>query len=334
MNPTGVVRVSFVVPVRDDARRLERCVASIARNDYPRELVQIIIVDNGSRDDSAAVARAAGALVLTAHGRVAELRNLGAQTAAGDVLAFVDADHEIDPHWIASAARALDAPAVAAAGAPYSVPADANWVQRRYDTLRSRSPRPVDVDWLGSGNLAIRRDVFQEIGGFDVALETCEDVDLCNRLKLAGHRLVADPALRSIHFGDPATLRALFFGELWRGRNNLRVTWRGPRTFAHFRSLLVPIVDLIAIAGAAAALLVRAWPLALLCAAAGIGLAALKTIAMVKRAPRATVTVAVQSFVVAVAYDAARALALLASGSHGARRSSEHPTDVTADSHS
>jgi hypothetical protein len=46
------------------------------------------------------------------------------------------------------------------------------------------------------------------------------------------------------------------------------------------------------------------------------------------------VTVAVQSFIVALAYDAARALALLASGSHGARRSSEHPSDVTASSHS
>ena len=228
----------------------------------------------------------------------------------------------------------LDAPDVAAAGAPYSVPADANWVQRRYDTLRSRSPQPRDVDWLGSGNLAIRRDVFQQIGGFDVALETCEDVDLCNRLRLAGHRLIADPALRSVHFGDPATLRALFFGELWRGRNNLRVTWRGPRTFAHFRSVLVPIVELMAFAGAAGALLFRAWALALVCGAVVAGLTSLESArdaaARISRDARGRRAVIRRRSRV----RRARALALLASGSHGARRASERPTDVTADSHS
>ena len=62
MTPAHRQRFSFVIPVRDDARRLEVCLASIAANDYPRDLVQIIVVDNGSRDDSAAVARAAGAL--------------------------------------------------------------------------------------------------------------------------------------------------------------------------------------------------------------------------------------------------------------------------------
>lgn len=327
-------RVSFVIPVRDDARRLERCLASISRNHYPRELVQVVVVDNGSRDDSSAVARAAAAVVLTANGRVAGLRNLGAGTADGDILAFVDADHEIDTGWIASAARAFAVPDIAAAGAQCDSPPGANWVQQRYDTFRSRSVRPVDVDWLGSGNLAVRRRVFEQIGGFDASLETCEDVDLCNRLRLAGHRLVADPALRNVHFGDPATIRALFYGELWRGRNNFRVTIRGPRTFKHFRSVIVPIVDLLAIGGAAAALLFRVWPLALLCGAIGIGLASLKTLVMLRRSPRPTIAVALQSFLVAATYDLARALALLAGGSHGARRASDNHTDVTTHSHS
>jgi glycosyltransferase involved in cell wall biosynthesis len=334
MHPAAHTTMSFIIPVRDDARRLERCLASIARNLYASELIQVIVVDNGSRDDSAQVARQAGALVVSAPGRVAELRNRGVQEATGELLAFVDADHELDVTWIRSAVHALSDPSIAAIGAPYSQPADANWIQRRYHEFRAPLSRPQDSDWLGSGNLAIRRAAFNALNGFDASLEACEDVDFCNRLRRAGYRLVADPALRSVHFGDPATLRALFFGELWRGRNNLRVTWRGPRTVAHFRSLLVPVVDLIAIAGAGAALAFRLWPLALVCVAIGFGLASLKALAMLNRAPRATVTVAVQSFIVALAYDAARALALLASGSHGARRSSEHPSDVTASSHS
>ena len=60
------------------------------------------------------------------------------------------------------------------------------------------------------------------VGGFDAQLTACEDVDLCNRLRQAGHRIVADPAMRNVHYGDPSTLTALFFGELWRGRDNLQ----------------------------------------------------------------------------------------------------------------
>ncbi len=143
--------------------------------------------------------------------------------------------------------------AVAAVGAPYSLPVDANWVQRRYHTLRPQLSGPQDADWLGSGNLVVRRDAFAAVNGFDVSLETCEDVDFCNRLLQAGYRLVADPALRSVHFGDPSTLRALFFGELWRGRDNVRVTFRGPRTLRHFRSAIIAMADLTAVAGAVVA---------------------------------------------------------------------------------
>ena len=49
--------VSFVIPVRNDAVRLHRCLDSIARNDYPADRVQVIVIDNGSRDDTTGIAR-------------------------------------------------------------------------------------------------------------------------------------------------------------------------------------------------------------------------------------------------------------------------------------
>src|SRR5580765_3330169 len=114
--------VSFVIPVRDDAVRLGKCLESINRNHYPRGLVEVIVVDNGSTDDSAQVARRHGAIVLRSTGRVAELRNRGARAALGGILAFVDSDHEIDGRWIRTAVAVLSDNDVAAAGAPYVAP--------------------------------------------------------------------------------------------------------------------------------------------------------------------------------------------------------------------
>ena len=334
MNMAARSTVSFIIPVRDDARRLRRCLESIARNLYPHDLVQVIIVDNGSQDDSPQVARRAGALLLSAAGRVAELRNIGARAATGDLLAFVDADHEIDPGWIRGAVHALSDRAVAAVGAPYTLPPDANWVQRRYHTFRPHLQQPRDVDWLGSGNLVVRRDAFATLGGFDASLETCEDVDFCNRLRSAGYRLVANPELRSVHFGDPSTLRALFFGELWRGRDNLRVTFRGPRTLRHFRSAIISMINLAVLAGGVGALAFGLWRVASLCAAIPISLAALRALAMSRRDAHPGIASVMQSLAVALTYDLARACALLAGGTHASRRSSEHRLDVTANSRS
>jgi glycosyltransferase involved in cell wall biosynthesis len=312
-------RVSFVIPVKDDASRLDRCLSSIQLNDYPRELVELIVVDNGSTDASMTVARQHGAIVLRSSGRVAELRNRGAHAALGSILAFVDSDHEIDRRWVLTAVEILTGGGVAATGAPCIGPPTANWVQQSYDSLRSRPLERQDVDWLGSGNLAVSRAPFEIVGGFDHSLEACEDVDLCNRLRLAGHRIVADPALRSVHFGDPATLRALFVGELWRGRDNARVTFRGPRTFRHLRSVLIPMGYLGAVGCAAVAVAISLPAVAILAGSFVLALGALRAGRMLL-SRRPTVARAAQAFVVAVTFDLARAFALLVRGTHRARR--------------
>ena len=161
-------RISFVVPVRNDAARLALCLSSIKRQAYPAQLIEIVVADNGSTDDSAAVALAAGATVLPLPGlRVSEMRNQVADSAQGDILAFVDADHEIDPAWAASAVETLGRPSVVAAGAPYNAPPNGTWVQRQYDRLRRHHAGVREVDWLGSGNLAVWRRPFHAVGGFD-----------------------------------------------------------------------------------------------------------------------------------------------------------------------
>lgn len=315
--------VSLVIPVRNDVLRLQRCLASITHNDYPRELIEIIVVDNDSTDGSAAAARTYGAVVLKSPGTVAALRNRGARAALGSIIAFADSDHEISREWIASAVDVLSDATVGATGAPYLPSPSANWVQQHYDGLRVRPARREDAPWLGSGNLAVKRSVFERIGGFNTSLTACEDVDLCNRITKAGFRIVTDPQLRSIHFGDPKTLKALFFGELWRGRDNLRVTFMGPRTFRHFRSALIPLAELTLLVGALGLMASGHLILATLCTMAAFVPTGIRAARIRKRRTGHGLTAAAQALAVAVVFDLARALAILARGSHRARRAAQ-----------
>ena len=317
--------LSFVIPVRNDGSRLRNCLRSIS-HDQSAVSSEVIVVDNGSTDDSAEVARHAGAQVLNMPtGRVADLRNRAAQVARGDLLAFVDADHELAPGWPQAAVELLRDTSIAAAGAQYHAPVDGTWVQQMYDRFRRHPSGAEDVDWLPSGNLIVRKAVFDRIGGFDTSLETCEDVDFCQRLIASGGRLLAADRLRSTHRGDPTSLRALFFGELWRGRDNLKVSLRGRLGLRALISIAIPIVNLLALmamaVGVATWTLGGSWLFAIGALIVSTLIVA-RAASLLVRSPAAHFRLALigQALVVAAVYDVARALALVARFSHQARR--------------
>ena len=301
--------VSFVVPVRNDAARLDRCLRSIRASEYRADLIEIVVADNGSTDTSAAVGRAHGAVVLELPGlRLGALRNRAAAAARGEVIAFVDADHEIVPGWIPAAVATLADPGVAADGAACFPPEPGTWVQRLYDRHRPHPSGAERVDWLGSGNMAVTRAAFEAAGGFDVSLETCEDVDLCRKIRASGRAIVADPRLGNIHYGDPGTLGRVFFGELWRGRDNVRVSLRAPRSWRTLVSAAMPIAHLLLLILAIGAALTFSRTGGLVAAAAVALVAASFSLRASRMARRAAEWPA--AFSVAAAYELGRALAL------------------------
>jgi GT2 family glycosyltransferase len=318
--------VSFVIPVRNDAHGLARCLRSI-RNSASSAGVptECIVVDNGSVDESAQVAREAGCDVLVIPGvRVGELRNRGSQRARGAMLAFVDADHELDAGWVAAAIDAGRSHPFAATGAAYRAPAAGTWVQRAYDGLRAHPAGVRPVEWLGSGNLLVDQALFERVGGFDATLEACEDVDFSRRVHSAGAEVWSDARLISIHHGDPATLGALFRSELWRGRNNVRVSARGALTLQTLPSVLIPIGQLLLL-GISAVLLAVQRPLFAL---AALALIIVPSMARAFRIVSRAAVPWVHAIAVAVVYDVARAFALISRTSH---RRAAQPAPITAD---
>ena len=244
----ALVMVSIIIPARNEAAHLPALLSSLARVDYPRDRMEMIVVDHESTDATSHLARAAGATVL-AHrgGTISSVRNRGAQLAKGDVLAFLDADCTVDTQWLTIAVCHFKDPQVGAVGSYHVVPLDPpTWVRQVLQKQIEARPQLTEPNWLPSGNMFVRRDAFMKCGGFDESMATCEDVDLSYRLAQR-YRLVGDARIRCWHHGEPRTLWEVFRKELWRGRDNLIGAFRHGIRVSEIPSLVLPIYFTVAL---------------------------------------------------------------------------------------
>jgi len=193
--------VCVVVPVRDRPDELADCLRSLEAVRHPRELLQIVVVDDGSARP-VVVPDGVELVRLPRSVGPAGARNAGARRARGDLLAFLDSDCTADPGWLEALVPELADPAVAAAGGRVAAAAERSWLER-YEAVRSpldlgpkrttaRPGRPVP--YLVTANAVVRRADFEAAGGFDPTMRWGEDVDLCWRLHDAGRLLVYQPA--------------------------------------------------------------------------------------------------------------------------------------------
>ena len=153
--------VSVVIPARDAAATLAATLRAVAAQRFDGAH-EVVVVDDRSRDDTAAIARAGGARVLQTSGATgpSEARNLGVRAGAGGLIAFTDADCEPHPDWLARGTAPLRAGADLVQGPILPVPGvDIGPFDR---TLRIEGPSPL----FETANLLVTRDAFERAGGF------------------------------------------------------------------------------------------------------------------------------------------------------------------------
>jgi glycosyltransferase involved in cell wall biosynthesis len=202
--------VTVVIPAYERARLLPRALASVAAQ--TRAPAEVIVVDDGSRDDSAAVAEGLGAKVIR-HGRnrgVSAARNTALDAATGEWIAFLDTDDEWLPHHLDRVWTRRDG--------HVAVAHTAVWVERpgrehhaygltgrRPRVLRSPAPLVADNFVPLSASL-VRREAARRAGAFDPGLTHAEDLDFWIRLVEQGTVLVL-PEIGAIYHlhADQAT---------------------------------------------------------------------------------------------------------------------------------
>jgi GT2 family glycosyltransferase len=182
-----------VVCCYNSAPTLTDCLEGLDELDYPD--YEVIVVDDGSTDDTAALAeRHDVRLIRTGNRGLSRARNTGIEAAGGEIVAFIDGDARPDPAWLTHLALAFESSDFVGVGGPNIAPAGDGMVAA---CVAEAPGGPIHVlrtdreaEHIPGCNMAFRRSALVEIGGFDPRFRVAgDDVDLCWRVHARGWRI-------------------------------------------------------------------------------------------------------------------------------------------------
>lgn len=228
--PSEPPTVTVLIPAHNEGQYIASCIHSVLSNSWPRERLQIIVIDHNSSDETASIARKTGATVISAdsNSKIGGVRNLGISAAQGEFTAFVDADCIVPKTWLATAISLLtsDRTVGAVGGGPALSPPSGTWVEHCIAPAQGRSGIVQVVTTLPACSFISRTQLLRSLGSFNEDVLSGEDDDISNKIRKYGLKLLLASDCRVTHFGFPRTLSGVLRKEIWHGSNHLDVRSR------------------------------------------------------------------------------------------------------------
>ena len=187
-------RVSVVVCSYNSERTMEACLASLEVLNYPD--YEVIVVNDGSTDRTLEIAERYPycRIISQPNKGLSAARNVGADAATGEIVAYTDSDCVADPDWLTYLVGKMEAANLAACGGPNFPPPEDSLVPAAV-AVSPGGPTHVLIsdevaEHIAGCNMAFRRDVLLQLGGFDPVYRAAgDDVDICWRFQDAGHAI-------------------------------------------------------------------------------------------------------------------------------------------------
>jgi mycofactocin system glycosyltransferase len=249
--------VSIIVPAHGRPNATRACIESLLALDYPPERCEIIVVDDASKPPLAPLLADFPVHLLRQPHNIGQsaVRNLAAEKASGELLAFIDNDCIAAPNWLTALLPYLDTPALGIVGGRVIAPPPTGRIAA-FEAVRS----PLDmgpvggevgpresIAYLPTCNLLVRRDLLLAQGGFNTAMRLGEDVDFLWRSLRSGSRAYYVPEGQIIHY-HRVQLRQLLKRRADYGSSEAELQRRHPEGRRIMRVPLVVTLLLVACA--------------------------------------------------------------------------------------
>ncbi len=218
-------KVTIGLCVKNGAKIVKTAFNSISIQDYPHELMKLVIVDNGSTDNTLSLAMEFAqktdikTFVTSNKGGLGVIRQIAVDNAEGDYIVWVDDDLVLSKNFVKNQVEFMEKnPNVGAAkgaGAPVSNPATIIAIASYGNILDAHSQNPKKI---GTGGAIFRLKALESVGGFDVRIKGAgEDIDVSRRITESGWALSVNTSAILDKKDKPATLKALWKKNRWYG---------------------------------------------------------------------------------------------------------------------
>jgi rSAM/selenodomain-associated transferase 2 len=178
-NPNSLKPISVIIPTLNEAKAIEHTVLNLNKNGQ----TEVIVVDGGSHDETANIAKSAGAKIMTSVTSKAKQMNVGAAEATGDILLFLHADTRLPENSVNCVRAALHRDGVSAGA--FSLGIDAEGVGLRIvEKVANWRSRVFQMPY-GDQALFVHRRIFDSVGGYP-DYPIMEDFEFVRRLKRMG----------------------------------------------------------------------------------------------------------------------------------------------------
>jgi len=237
MNPF----VSVIIPMLNAERYIEQTLDSLVALDYPDEAIEIIVVDDGSQDRSLSIAKQYNVrTIVTKDKTISKLRNMGAAIATGDLLLFLDADCIIEKDWILNGLPFLADPNVGLVGQRGHVYEKFNFFQKVSTFRYQQTDEVQEVSCIDGRSILVKREVFNEVGGFNEDYATGEDTDFSYRVSNK-YKILRIKRMVTYHLGEDISPAVMFKKELWRAQYVIRILVNNRILNKEYKAIVLPI---------------------------------------------------------------------------------------------
>ncbi|MBK5133585.1 glycosyltransferase [Candidatus Bathyarchaeota archaeon] len=227
MDPLSHPKVSIIITTFNNEKTIGACLNSIFELNYPKELIDVIVIDGCSKDSTIRIAKTFPVKLISKSLNAPAAYNYAIKIVDASIIGFIDSDAKVEQEWLNKLVVNLANSRVAGVSGSIETWNNKNlWARSIGYDLKSRYDRiKKPVARIATMNLLLKKRILEEVGGFDENLPSQYDTDLGFRISARGYKILLEPKAKCYHY-NRTNVKAYFKQQLQYGKNTIKLYFK------------------------------------------------------------------------------------------------------------